>query len=240
MVCADCSVLTEGGVRTWAICERCRQAGGTSLRRAWLGLVLWIVIPAIVLAALAVLFASVARAADELDSLRAHGLERAAQVIARRLRQKQPKMKLSPVEARRVADAILRRRSELPETRALHDLMPRSFVELVRAVEERDLDPGEAEVIARYLSGLVKTLRFGNLERFDENHSHVIGRQWAEIDYSGEGTTWQRQRAAWAPHGVVDFRRATHLHRYFTAEEKLGYFRRIYRPRGRMVDVQAP
>lgn len=41
MVCADCVVLTEGA-GTFAVCTRCAERGGTSLRRAWLGLLLWI------------------------------------------------------------------------------------------------------------------------------------------------------------------------------------------------------
>jgi hypothetical protein len=125
----------------------------------------------------------------------------------------------------------------MPRARALHDVMPRSFVELVRAVEERGLPESEAEAMALYLVRLTGALRFGNLAQFDANHSHVIGREWHEIDYAGEGTTWRKRRAEWSRHRVGDFKSAVHLHRYFTAEERLRYFRRIYRPRGRMADV---
>jgi hypothetical protein len=243
-VCADCSVLTEGGAATWAICRRCQAAGGSSLRGAWLRLALWVLVPVLVLAALTFLLLAVARAAeaapDPAGALRAQGLGEAARVLDRRARQKQPKMKLSPGQARALAEAILRRVPDMPRARALHDVMPRSFVELMRAVEERGLAPAEAEAMAAYLTGLCAALRFGNPVQFDENHSHVIGREWAEIDYSGEGTTWQRQRAAWLRHGVADFKKAEHLHRYFGAEEKPPYFRRIYRPRGRMADVPPP
>jgi hypothetical protein len=34
-VCGDCCTLTEGGVRTWAICLACDRAKGRSLTGAW-------------------------------------------------------------------------------------------------------------------------------------------------------------------------------------------------------------
>lgn len=49
-VCGDCVELTDGGVRTWAVCLACAKRGGTSVGRAWLGLVGWIVVPLVVLA----------------------------------------------------------------------------------------------------------------------------------------------------------------------------------------------
>lgn len=178
--------------------------------------------------------------AAKLAELERADLAEAARVLARRVRQPGPKMKLSAAQATAAATELLRRLPTLPSARALHRVMPRSLVELVRAVAERGLPEKEAEAMAAYLVGLVTTLRLGGLSQFDENHSHVIGRQWPEIDYSGEGTTWQQRRAAWIRHGVVDFNKAIHLHRYFTAEEKLPYFRRIYRPAGRMASVPPP
>jgi hypothetical protein len=44
-VCGNCSTLTEGGVRVWAICLACagRDGGkGRSLSGAWTSLVLWL------------------------------------------------------------------------------------------------------------------------------------------------------------------------------------------------------
>ena len=35
-VCGDCSVLTEGGATTFAICTACDRRGGRSLGRPWL------------------------------------------------------------------------------------------------------------------------------------------------------------------------------------------------------------
>jgi hypothetical protein len=51
-LCGDCCVITRHGVSTWAICFRCDRHGGRSLRRAWLGLLGWLGIPLLVLAAL--------------------------------------------------------------------------------------------------------------------------------------------------------------------------------------------
>ena len=41
-VCGDCSTLTEGGVRVWAICLACARRRGRSLSGAWTGLLLWL------------------------------------------------------------------------------------------------------------------------------------------------------------------------------------------------------
>ncbi len=51
-VCGDCSVLTDGGATTFAICLACAE-GGTSLRRPWLGLIAWTGAIALILAAVA-------------------------------------------------------------------------------------------------------------------------------------------------------------------------------------------
>jgi len=53
-VCGDCSVLTDGGATTFAICTAC-AAGGSDLRRPWVGLVMWIGGLVFVLAAIAAL-----------------------------------------------------------------------------------------------------------------------------------------------------------------------------------------
>jgi hypothetical protein len=42
-VCGDCSTLTEGGVKIWAVCLECDRTKGRSLRSAWSTLVLWLV-----------------------------------------------------------------------------------------------------------------------------------------------------------------------------------------------------
>jgi len=41
--CGDCSVLTEGGAKLWAICLRCERRGGRSLGGGWSVVGLWLV-----------------------------------------------------------------------------------------------------------------------------------------------------------------------------------------------------
>ncbi|HEY5935164.1 MAG TPA: hypothetical protein VIU61_11030 [Kofleriaceae bacterium] len=170
-----------------------------------------------------------------LAQLRAEGFIAAADTIARRVAQPKPKMKLSPSDARAAAIALYEHRDRL---RALHAVMPRSAVELARAIRERGVSIDEAERIAAYLVEVVRVLDFARLPTFDENHSHVTGRDWPEIDYTGEGMTWQSQKADWQPRGVADFRTVTSIHAYFVGAEKLPHWKKVYRPRGRMRDVK--
>ena len=34
----------------------------------------------------------------------------------------------------------------------------------------------------------------------------IIGREWHEIDYSGESMTWQKQKIKYAPYGISNFK----------------------------------
>jgi hypothetical protein len=170
-----------------------------------------------------------------LAELRTAGFVAAAETIARRVAQPRPKMKLSRSEALTAALALL---EHGPRFRVLHDVMPRSTVELARAVRDRDLPIDEAERIAIYLVEVVRALDFARLATFDENHSHVTGRDWPQIDYTGEGMTWQSQKADWQPRGVTDFRTVTSIHAYFVGAEKLPHWRKVYRPRGKMSSVK--
>ena len=56
-VCGDCCVLTDGGAKVWAICLACEDRGGRSLKTAWRGLLGFLAIPVLVLAALVALLA---------------------------------------------------------------------------------------------------------------------------------------------------------------------------------------
>jgi hypothetical protein len=176
---------------------------------------------------------------EALGALTREGYGAAARHISRRVRQRRPKMKLGRAEACAAVTALRRLAAASPTMRALHDVMPRSLIELARAVAERGVGRREAKAMAAYLVGLVQTLRPGNLAQLDENHSHVIGRDWPEIDYGGEGTSWRARRAYWRRYGVKDFKRAEHLQRYFLHAQILPYFRRIYRPAGR-ISAAAP
>jgi hypothetical protein len=49
-VCGDCCELSEGGVRTWAVCLTCVKRGGATVGRGW-GIVLaWVAVPVVLLA----------------------------------------------------------------------------------------------------------------------------------------------------------------------------------------------
>ncbi len=58
-VCADCCTLTEGGLKTFAICIRCEARGGRSMRSAWVGLLGWVGLVILALAAVAAVLALV-------------------------------------------------------------------------------------------------------------------------------------------------------------------------------------
>lgn len=162
-----------------------------------------------------------------------------ADIIEQRVAQKSPKMRLTRAEADR-AIAAVRAVQERPPVAALAKVMPRSTVELARAVAERGVDVDELDRIASYLVRVVDAIQPARLATFDDNHSHVTGRDWQDIDYSGENMTWQGQRDAWVPEGVVSFKRAAYIHAYFVGAEKLAHWARVYRPRGRMASVTPP
>jgi hypothetical protein len=44
-------VLTEGGVKIYAVCLKCQKLGGHSLRRAWWTVIGWIATPILILLA---------------------------------------------------------------------------------------------------------------------------------------------------------------------------------------------
>ena len=52
-VCGDCCELTEGGATTFALCLSCVKRGGKSLAGGWLGLVAWLGMIILGLAAIA-------------------------------------------------------------------------------------------------------------------------------------------------------------------------------------------
>ena len=57
MICAECSTLTSGGTKPYAICLECDYDKGRSLRGAWVRLLLWLMLPAMVLAGATLLLA---------------------------------------------------------------------------------------------------------------------------------------------------------------------------------------
>ncbi len=59
--CGDCSVLTEGGNKLWAICLRCEKRGGKSLRSGWTLVAMWLLGPLVALGALVALLETCGR-----------------------------------------------------------------------------------------------------------------------------------------------------------------------------------
>jgi hypothetical protein len=111
--------------------------------------------------------------------------------------------------------------------------------EVLMAVSKRGLDLKEAEKMAEYLVAVVNAFRFSNAAAFDENTSHIIGREWSEIDYSGESMTWQKQQAKYRPYGIENFKSLECLKKFIPVESRLPYFKKIYRPRNSQVSLPA-
>ena len=85
--------------------------------------------------------------------------------------------------------------------------------------------------MAAYLTLIFQKFDFQNPKPFDENTSHIIGREWCEIDYSGENMTWEKQQQKYSPYGIQNFKSAEMLEKFFPIEATLPYFRKIYNPR---------
>lgn len=76
----------------------------------------------------------------------------------------------------------------------------------------------------------MQSCRFENIKAFDNNTSHIIGRKWHEIDYSGENMTWQGQKEKYIPYGITDFRTLENMRKFFAIEGNFPYFNKIYKP----------
>lgn len=141
-------------------------------------------------------------------------------------------MKLEPAQGFALAGAAKELLPALPTTQQLLAVMPKASVELLRSVAERGVPREEAERMATYLLELRQSLDMENPAPLDENTSHVIGREWHEIDYRGEGMTWEKQKSIYVPKGIPDFKTEAHLRRFFEVESKAPYFVKLYKPRG--------
>jgi hypothetical protein len=153
-------------------------------------------------------------------------------IIARRVAQSKTKMKLTPDEGR-LAEGYLRSDLPLmPTASALAGRMPKTTIEIIRAMHERNVTREDAEGMASYLLRMLDSMRLSKLETFDDCCSHVLGRQWNQIDYSGEKIDWQSQQRHYASRGVPDLLTAEHVRKYFAVESGMPYFRRIFNPQG--------
>ena len=173
-----------------------------------------------------------------LELLRESGYPNAAQVLEWRVTvtNTKKKMKLTEDEAVKVATYLILDLPQMPNTVKLLEELPKASVEIVRGVNERDVAMDDAEAIADYLLRFLESMKLTHPHKFDENLSHVICREWHQIDYSDEGTSWRRVKPGFVRMGVEDFRTKESVEIYFTWESKQGFFKRIYKPRGRLPD----
>lgn len=118
--------------------------------------------------------------------------------------------------------------NNLNQLEMMQKQLPKTTLELLIAIQIRGLNPVEAEKMATYLQNVPSEYHVKDIAVFDENTSHLIGREWHEIDYSGENMTWSEQRAKYAPYGITNFKTLENLQKFFPVESKLPYFRQAY------------
>jgi hypothetical protein len=108
-------------------------------------------------------------------------------ILEQRINQTTPKMKLT--EAAVVTLEQFLNTKTFIKIHQMQHFLPKTTLELLMAIRFGNLSSDEAESIAHYLNTLVESCQFQNIKAFDNNTSHIIGREWHEIDYSGEGMT---------------------------------------------------
>lgn len=149
-------------------------------------------------------------------------------IICARLTQPIQKMKLTKHQVNHFIGFLWTIPPSTPSLLALTDLLPKTTLALLRGVEMRGVPLDEAEKMAAYLSKVPEIYSVHNIAAFDENTSHIMGRQWHEIDYSGEGMTWQQQQQKYAPYDITDFKSLVNLEKFFPVESQLPYFKEAY------------
>lgn len=150
-------------------------------------------------------------------------------IMTSRLAQEPTKMKLT---SEQVDSLIVFLKSfsarDLVQLQKLQKTLPKTTLELLFAIHARGVDKAEAEKMAAYLQLVPKQYQIHRLDTFDENTSHIIGREWHEIDYSGEGMTWEGQKEKYAAHDITNFKTLDNLKKFFPVESQLPYFKEIY------------
>ncbi|MGD9591026.1 MAG: hypothetical protein AB7V32_00730 [Candidatus Berkiella sp.] len=150
-------------------------------------------------------------------------------VITARENQAPLKMKLSKKQAKLLITYFnTLKPNEIIEIQVLQKTLPKTATELLHAIATRDLDKTEAQKMAAFLQKVPAQYHLKNVAVFDENTSHIIGREWHEIDYSGEGMTWQAQKAKYQPYGITSFKTLSNLQKFFPVESRLPYFYKVY------------
>ncbi len=151
-------------------------------------------------------------------------------ILENRLNQKSLKMKLTEREVLEFEKFLTTTKFDFLKLYELQKILPKTTIELLMSMVLRDVDFTQAEYIACYLQEVVQSCRFENIKAFDNNTSHIIGRKWHEIDYSGEAMTWQGQKEKYTPYGITDFRTLENMKKFFAVEGNLPYFNKIYKP----------
>jgi hypothetical protein len=169
---------------------------------------------------------------EALSRARAAGYAECASVIEARVAQTKRKMKLEADQGLRLARFVIEDLPTMPETSLLSRSMPKTAVELLRSVHERGVAPDEAERMARYMARLSESLKPKNAAALDENTSHVIGRDWEDIDYRDENLDGAKQKRIYTAKGVPHFKDAATLEHFFRVESKVPYFAKAYEPQG--------
>ena len=149
-------------------------------------------------------------------------------------------MKLTEAEAAKTGEYIVANLPTMPRSLELKKTLPKTTIELIRAVGERGVSKEDAEGIADYLIKFMDAMKIQNLKSFDESNSHVVGREWEDIDYRGEGMNAASQKRQWAPLGVTNYKKAEYFHNYFKYAKDLPYFGRVYQPQGSMNNLDVP
>lgn len=152
-------------------------------------------------------------------------------VLQNRVCQTSLKMKLQEQDAKKLEEFLNTTHQEFPQLVSLQQLLPKTATELLLSICQRGVPKDETESIAAYLQEFVHDYQFQNVAAFDNNTSHIIGREWHEIDYTGEGMTWQKQKKHYVPYGVDNFKSLACLRKFFAVESKLPYFKKIYKPK---------
>ncbi len=108
-------------------------------------------------------------------------------ILQNRVKQTKQKMKLSESTAYGFEKFLLKSKEDFQHIKSLQNILPKTSLELLMGIRFRKVDAIEAEKIAQYIKEIATGFNFENPGAFDENTSHIIGRYWNEIDYTGEG-----------------------------------------------------
>lgn len=151
-------------------------------------------------------------------------------IIVLRHEQAESKMKLTTQQVDSLIDYLKTLDSrDLSRLQKLQKVLPKTTLELLFAIQARGLDKNEADKMAVYLKQVPNEYHVKNLAAFDENTSHIIGREWHDIDYSDEGMTWEGQKEKYSSYGITNFKTLDNLKKFFPVESKLPYFDQTYR-----------